>query len=156
MKEGQDVERGCDDGMPLGPSIPAAPPPSAPVPHPAQCWGAGRHFRLTLWLRTPGPRAFRQRWWAGVRGGGRGRGLCSAGFLSAGEAWAVQGGRTLQCGGGGRTWSLAARGPPSSPVTLLLRALSFVGYNQVLSHRNCDRQGLTGSLLVLLCSHPSY
>ena len=42
-----------------------------------------------------------------------------------------------------------------SPVILLLRALSFVAYNQVLSHRSCDCWGLTERLLVLFCSHPT-
>ena len=138
-----------------GPSIPRCPPPR-PRPPPSTVLGSREAFPthpVASELQAPEP--FRQRWWAGVRGGGRGRGLCSAGFLSAGEVWAVQGGRTLRCGVGGELGALLPGALLLSPVTLLLRALSFVGYNQVLSHRNCDRQGLTGRLLVLLCSHPT-
>ena len=89
-----------------------------------------------------------------VRGGGRGRGLRSAASCLQGRSGPSRAGRRCGVGVGGELGALLP-GALLSPVTLLLRALSFVAYNQVLSHRNCDRQGLTGRLLVLLCSHPT-
>ena len=121
-----------------GPSIPLS-----PTQH-----SAGEAFQThPLASRTPGPRAFPSE----VVGGDAGSAVpasCLQGRFGPSRA----GGR---CGVGvGGIWELCCPGRLLSPVTLLLRALSFVAYNQVLSHRNCDRRGLTERLLVLFCSHP--
>ena len=58
--------------------------------------------------------------------------------------------------GVGGDWEPCCPGRLLSPVTLLLRALSFVAYNQVLSHRNCDRRGLTERLSLVLFSPHGY
>lgn len=116
------------------------------IPHPPPSTGLGSREAFQTHPQSPelqAPEPFC----------GQGRGLRSAGFLSAGEVWAVRGGRMLQAGG--------ASGAPLpealllSPVTLLLRALSSVAYNQVLSYRSCDRWGLTERLLVLFWSYPA-